>query len=119
MKHGLARNLRNNSTDAERKLWCLLRNRQLGGFRFRRQQPIGPYIVDFFCPTAKLIVELDGSQHGEEENLLRDEARTKWLQSRGYRVVRFVNADVLRNPEIVADAIGNFVQQSVKTPPSP
>ena len=111
MKRDLARSLRSNATDAERKLWSLSRNKQLGGLRFRRQQPIGPYIVDFFCPAAKLVVELDGSQHGEEENLTYDEARTKWLNSRGYRVVRFVNADVLRNPEIVADAIGNFMQQ--------
>ena len=110
MKHGLARSLRNNPTDAERKLWLLLRSKQLGGFKFRRQQPIGPYVVDFFCPMAKLIVELDGSQHGEADKLQYDEDRTMWLSSRGYHVVRFVNADVLRNPEIVADAIGNYLR---------
>ncbi|HEY5048894.1 MAG TPA: DUF559 domain-containing protein [Rhizomicrobium sp.] len=114
MRYDFARDLRNNATDAERKLWRLLRNRQLGGFRFRRQQPIGPYIVDFFCPQAQLVIELDGSQHGEEKNVSYDEARTEWLASRGYRVARFVNVDVLKNPQTVADAIGNFLQQSLE-----
>jgi very-short-patch-repair endonuclease len=111
MKTEFARSLRSNPTDAERKLWRLLRDKQLGGVRSRRQQPIGPYVVDFVCPEARLVVELDGSQHGEEENAKYDEARTAWLESRGYRVVRFVNRDMLKSPETVADAIGNFLRK--------
>ncbi|MGH6988563.1 MAG: endonuclease domain-containing protein [Stellaceae bacterium] len=90
-----AHRLRSDPTDAEKRIWLYLRNKQLGGFRFRRQQPIGPYIVDFFCPHAKLIIEIDGGQHSPE----RDDKRTQWLESRGYRVVRFWNNDVLGNTE--------------------
>lgn len=85
-----ARELRWNMTDAERKLWAALRRRQILGYRFRRQQPIGPYIADFFCPEAKLIIEVDGSQHGEELQALDDKRRTEWLEKNGYRVLRFL-----------------------------
>ena len=91
-----ARELRQSPTDAEICLWSRLRRRQLGGFRFRRQQPIGPYIVDFFCPEARLIVEVDGGQHA---NSAADEIRTRWIEERGYRVIRFWNNDVLGNTE--------------------
>src|SRR5437870_7614479 len=84
-----ARELRLNATECERKLWALLRKKQFAGLRFRRQQPLGPYIADFFCSAAKLIVEPDGSQHGLDENIAYDEARTAWLTVRGYRVLRF------------------------------
>ena len=92
-----ARDLRKTMTDAERRLWSRLRQKQLDGFRFRRQQPIGPYIVDFFCPEAALIIEVDGGQHASTE--AEDEARTRWLAARGYRVMRFWNNDVLGNIE--------------------
>jgi very-short-patch-repair endonuclease len=104
-KHIFAKSLRTNATDAERILWSLLRTRQLGGLRFRRQQPIGPYIVDFFCPSAKLIVELDGSQHGTDQAVSYDDDRTRFLQARGYRVLRFWNADVMKNRDSVMEAI--------------
>ena len=78
----LAQKLRKSSTDAERRLWSRLRQKQLDGFRFRRQQPIGPYVVDFFCSEAKLIVELDGGQHAIAVE--QDANRTLWLEARGY-----------------------------------
>ena len=81
-----AKQLRRNSTDAEQMLWRHVRNRQLGGHRFRRQQPIGPYIADFVCLDKKLIVEVDGGQHAERVD--RDEKRTGWLELQGFRVLR-------------------------------
>jgi very-short-patch-repair endonuclease len=95
MPHPRARHLRKNQTDAERALWSHLRLRQIEGFRFRRQQSIGPYIVDFFCPEAKLIVEVDGGQHADR--IEEDTERTEWLEFRGYKVVRYWNNEVLRN----------------------
>ena len=92
-----ARELRKRLTDAEQRLWTRLRQKQLDGFRFRRQQPIGPYIVDFFCPEVSLILEIDGGQHASTE--VRDASRTDWLEARGYRVMRFWNNDVLGNTE--------------------
>jgi very-short-patch-repair endonuclease len=97
-----ARRLRRGLTDAERKLWGLLRDRRLQGLKFRRQVPIGPYIADFVCQSAKLIVEADGSQHAENK---RDAKRDAWLASRRYIVVRFWNHDILRQPRIVLDTI--------------
>jgi len=90
-------------TDAERKLWNTLRNRQFGEYKFRRQVPIGPYVVDFVCFEEKLIIEVDGGQHAEEFE--RDAARTEWLEAEGYRVVRFWNNDVLGNTDGVIRAI--------------
>jgi adenine-specific DNA-methyltransferase len=93
-------------------MWSLLRRRQLQELRFRRQQPIGPYIVDFFCPAAKLIVELDGGQHGEDEAVIYDLARTEWLEAQGYRVLRFWNLDFLKNPEVVLEGIWRAILES-------
>jgi very-short-patch-repair endonuclease len=92
-------------TDGERKLWWLLRRKQLSGFRFRRQATIGRYIADFFCPQAKLIIELDGAPHADEERGYRDLERTRWLEARGYRVIRFWNVDVFKHPVEVTEAI--------------
>ena len=98
-----ARNLRRDSTVAERAFWKQVRDRQLGGHRFRRQVPVGPYIVDFVCPPAKLVVELDGGQH--QEHTAADERRMQWLESEGYRVLRVWNNDVLGNMEEVLAAV--------------
>ena len=98
-----ARSLRTNQTDAERKLWAALRRRQIEGHRFRRQHPIGPFIVDFVCLAEKLVVEVDGSQHFE--NRAQDSDRTAWLESRGYRVLRFWNNEVFANIDGVAETI--------------
>jgi very-short-patch-repair endonuclease len=94
--------LRKEPTPAERKLWALLRNDQLG-VTFRRQHAIGPYIPDFCSPKAKLIIELDGSQHLEQEEY--DQERTKYLEEQGYKVIRFWNNDVLKDIEGVILAI--------------
>ena len=98
-----ARNLRAAQTDAEKALWFRIRNRRLQGWKFRRQHEIDQYIVDFLCPDAALIVELDGGQHGEQ--VAYDEARTRKLQNMGYRVLRFWNNDVLKNLDSVLEVI--------------
>ena len=90
-----ARKLRSQSTDAERLLWSKLRSRQVDGWKFRRQVPLGRYIVDFLCEDARLIVELDGGQHSEA--LAYDANRTEWLNEKGYRLVRFWNNEALNN----------------------
>ncbi len=97
----VARRLRVNMTDAELVLWKALRNRQLDEFKFRRQHPIGPYVLDFFCEDHKLAVEIDGGQHTEE----KDAARTAWLAERGIRILRFWNNDVLSNLSGVLETI--------------
>jgi very-short-patch-repair endonuclease len=85
--------------EAERHLWQVIRKPGIGGLRFRRQTPVGPYIVDFFCPEHRLIVELDGGQHGEANHVSRDMERDAWLRDQGYRVVRVWNNDVIENVE--------------------
>jgi len=92
-KTQLAKKLRKNQTEAERRLWYHLRSKQIGGYKFRRQQPIGPYIVDFVCFNRNLIIEVDGGQHSTKK--VNDLERDAWLQSRGYNVVRFWNTDVI------------------------
>src|SRR5579883_863002 len=93
----LARKLRRNSTDAELRLWHALKNRQLSGFKFRRQAPFGPFIADFLCVDAKLIVEVDGGQHAIQTE--QDRERSQYFAANGYRVSRFWNNDVLQNLE--------------------
>ena len=95
----LARNLRKNATIQERRLWNLLKNRQFYNLKFKRQQPIGDYIVDFICKEAKIIIEIDGGQHNEPENIDYDTARTKYLNNLGYKVVRFWNNEIYENIE--------------------
>jgi very-short-patch-repair endonuclease len=97
-----ARVMRGAPTDAELRLWRLLRDGRLNGIKFRRQVPVGPYIVDFLCVGAKLIVEADGSQHAESH---RDTVRDAYLASQGWRVLRFWNNEVLRNREGVLETI--------------
>ena len=98
-----ARLLRRDQTDAERKLWARLRDRQLQGAKFRRQHPLAPYIVDFCCPETKLVIELDGGQHATRHEI--DATRTAFLHTKGYRVLRFWNNDVLANMEGVLHRI--------------
>jgi adenine-specific DNA-methyltransferase len=90
-------------TPAERILWHRLRNRQVFGHKFRRQHPVGPYIVDFCCPVLKLVIEIDGDSHAD--SVQRDAERTAFLQENGCRVIRFTNVDVHRNLRAVLDAI--------------
>jgi very-short-patch-repair endonuclease len=99
-----ARRLRREQTDAERRLWMRLRRHQLG-VQFRRQHPIGPYIVDFFCVERMMVVALDGGQHDDQR--ARDEARTQWLAAQGFRVLRFSDREALMQTEAVLSEIQN------------
>jgi very-short-patch-repair endonuclease len=119
LKFKLAACLRDSATDAERKLWSLLRSKQFAGLRFRRQQPIGCYIVDFYCSPAKLIIELDGEQHGEEGHARYDEIRTNWLLVHGYHVLRFSNVEFLKTPQIVLDGIAHVLDECAIPLPKP
>ncbi|MCX0423619.1 endonuclease domain-containing protein [Aeromonas veronii] len=96
-----AKRLRRDATQAEQKLWQQLRNRRLAGLKFRRQMPIGPYVVDFICLEQGLVIEVDGSQHGTLANQMHDEARTAYLNQQGFRVIRVWNNDVLSRMEVV------------------
>jgi len=105
MPNAFARSLRKHETNAERLLWRRLRELKKGNLHFRRQAPFGRYVVDFACHRAKVIVELDGDQHGADKQAEYDEERTKYLQSRGYRVLRFANWEVLKERQRVLDYI--------------
>jgi very-short-patch-repair endonuclease len=121
LRYDLAKTLRADATDAERRLWSLLCDSRIP-VRFRRQQPIGPYIADFFCSSARLVIELDGDQHGTNAAILRDGARSGFLTSRGYRVLRFPNHEVFRDPHLVLETILRAVHVSGAHPapdPSP
>ena len=95
-------------TDAERRLWSVLRARQLNGWKFRRQYPLGPYVLDFACFDAKVAVEVDGGQHATSNN---DAERTAWLEGEGWRVLRFWNNEVLENIEGVLGRISEVLRR--------
>jgi very-short-patch-repair endonuclease len=97
-----ARLLRRDAPTAERILWRALRNRSLGGFKFVRQEPIGPYFADFACREAKLAIEIDGATHSTPEEIAHDARRTVFLEDRGYRALRFTNGQIFENLEAVA-----------------
>ena len=101
-------------TDAETKLWSMLRNRRLGGMKFRRQRPVGRYFLDFYCVERRLAVEADGGQHFTELGRAHDERRTQDLQSMGMRVLRFTDREILLEPEWVEEQILSAI-----TAPSP
>ncbi|MBI2466731.1 MAG: endonuclease domain-containing protein [Candidatus Rokubacteria bacterium] len=103
-----ARQLRSSETDAERKLWWRLRGRQVLGAKFRRQHPVGPFIVDFCCPERALIAEVDGGQHATQADA--DRRRTAFLERQGYRVLRFWDNEVLRATEGVPQRIAEALQ---------
>jgi very-short-patch-repair endonuclease len=110
-----SKELRANSTDAERLLWSRVRAHRLFGFKFKRQQTIGRYIVDFACLDKKLIVELDGGQHADSES---DQQRDAWLRERGFRVLRFWNSDVLLNIDGVMEVVTRaLVHHPLPNPP--
>jgi len=115
---GLARKLRRRETDAERKLWSYIRDRQFLGLKFRRQVPVCGFVADFLCYEAKLIVELDGGQHSER--LGEDAARTRALSEAGFLVPRFWNNDVMANPDGVLTAISEafrLAQRNIEDSP--
>ncbi|MBA2467262.1 MAG: endonuclease domain-containing protein [Sphingomonas sp.] len=116
-----AKRLRRDPTDAERKLWSVLRSSQLRGATFRRQQPIGPFIADFVCQEHRLIIEADGGQH---QKSAADVRRTSFLEERGYRVMRFWNNDILSNLDGVAARIADAIStphpaRALRESPSP
>jgi very-short-patch-repair endonuclease len=113
-KTNLARLLRKNATAAERKLWKYLRSRGVQGFKFVRQEPIGPYIVDFVCRERRLIVEVDGGQHATDK---RDAIRDQWLANHRYRMLRFWNNEVMENIEGVWEMI--LLAATAERPPHP
>jgi very-short-patch-repair endonuclease len=112
-----ARQLRKNPTDAERALWGKLRLWQLDGIKFRRQQPLGRYIVDFVCLEKRLVVEVDGGQHAEDANY--DSDRDAWLREQGFVILRFWNNDVLKNIEGVMTVIVEKLRSTPFLNPSP
>jgi very-short-patch-repair endonuclease len=121
MANERARALRKSMSDAERKLWRGLRARRIDGARFRRQHPIGRYIVDFVCLEQRLVVEVDGGQHTEDEHIAADARRDRWLESEGYRVMRVSTTDVYNNVDGVLDTIWATLQEraSVRAKPHP
>jgi len=111
-----AKQLRHELTDCERLLWQHLRNRQLGGFKFRRQYPLPPYVLDFYCSELGLAIELDGGQHFSDEALHKDAERSRYLERYGVRVLRFSNREVLAQmPEVLAE----ILRQAEMTAPHP
>ena len=114
-----AKQMRQKMPDAEFRLWCELRNRGLSGLRFRRQHPMGAFIVDFFCPEKKLIIEIDGEQHAFEPNRRADLERTRWLESQGHLVVRFWTNEVMQDLDAVCEAILAASRRECGTSPLP
>jgi len=112
-----SRQLRENLTDAEKHLWAKVRMKQLRGRQFYRQKPIGDYIVDFYCPKAKLVIEVDGSQHFSDEVTSYDRIRDEYLSSLGLRVLRFTNTEVLTNTEGVLERISENMGEIPLSPP--
>jgi len=104
-------------TDAEKRLWYHLRAHRLLDLKFKRQKPIGPYIVDFACPALRLVIEIDGGQHSEEVEY--DRRRDIWLSKHGYTVLRFWNNEVMENVEGVLERIADAVRDQAPSPPSP
>ncbi len=107
-----ARELRRDQTEAEKVLWTILRSRQMEGFKFRRQEPIGSYIADFVNYERKIVIELDGGQHAMNEGQKRDQKRDQWFRDQGFRVLRFWDHEVLQN----SDSVLETIRQAMLTP---
>jgi len=110
-----AKELRQSETEAEQIIWSWLRAKKLKGVKFRRQEPIGTYVVDFVSFEKKLIIEIDGGQHNFAENKTNDDARTEWLESQGFRVIRFWNNEVASN----LDGVLTLIEEALAVPPLP
>ena len=111
-----AKQLRANATDTERLLWSRLRAGRLEELKFRRQEPIGQYIVDFICYEQRLVIECDGGQHMVQQE--KDRIRDAWLEQQGYRILRFWNNDILKHMELVLETILEACQRGQQPPPS-
>jgi very-short-patch-repair endonuclease len=105
IRRAAAKRLRANTTPHERMLWRALKELPVDGTHFRRQAPIGRYVVDFFCPAKRLIIEMDGGHHNDDETAKRDRDRQLWLEQEGYRVVRFWNSEITGNLTAVLERI--------------
>ena len=117
---GFARDLRREQTDAERRMWSILRDRRFDGLKFRRQVPVAGYVVDFYCMRAGIVVEHDGGQHLEPRQARYDRDRTAKLDEMGIKVIRFSDDEVLRFPEAVEQTLYNEIHLSQPSPrPSP
>lgn len=112
----IARKLRKGDTWAEQLLWRWLRDRRFSAYKFRRQHPMGPHTLDFFCHEAKLNLELDGSQHGHPAHAQADAERDRWLEERGIKVLRYWNGRLRREPQVVRDAIWQALQERAPKP---
>ncbi|WP_298244938.1 endonuclease domain-containing protein [uncultured Bradyrhizobium sp.] len=105
IRRAAAKRLRANTTPHERVLWRALKDLPMDGSHFRRQAPIGPYVVDFFCPAKRLIIELDGGHHNEDAMAKRDAERQRWLEDEGYHVIRFWNSEITADLIAVVERI--------------
>jgi very-short-patch-repair endonuclease len=108
-----AKRLRRAMTPAERKLWHALKGHRFQDLHIRRQVPMGPYVADFICHAAKIVIEVDGAQHGFDQHARRDRARDAWFEAQGYRVLRFRNGDVLTKLENVLETIFANIQSNL------
>ena len=113
-----ARSLRKDESHAEKRLWAQLRNRTLDGCKFVRQSPVGPYIADFLCREAKLVIEADGATHSKPAEIERDRARTRYLEAEGYRVLRFQNDEIINGMDDVLTVIRSALAHIPSPPPS-
>ncbi len=114
---GLCRNLRKNQTDAEKRLWAILRDSKLSGVKFRRQFSIDRYILDFYSPEYRLGIEADGGQHYEDKGRKRDEWRTRELSQLGVRILRFSDREILNNIEGIYEIIQKTIEEKKNDPP--
>jgi very-short-patch-repair endonuclease len=114
-----ARAMRAEPTDAERKLWKILRFKALGGYRFRRQRPVAGFILDFYCPANRLAVELDGGQHNDAPQAKYDQTRSAKLNKIGVRILRFWDDEILKHPEAVAEEILHALERTSPPPQLP
>ena len=105
-----ARSFRKNMTDAENRMWYFLRDRRLNGYKFVREIPFDSYIADFVCRAKKVIVEIDGAQHAEEQAIKYDKKRTEFLEKNGYKIIRFWNSEVFGDINVVLEAILAFLK---------
>ncbi len=112
-----AQKLRRDATEAEQILWVHIRKKQILGVQFYRQKPIGKYIADFYCPKAKLVIEVDGGQHFESTQEKSDQKRDAYFSSLGLEVLRVSNLDVFKNLDSVLDVIYEKVKNNLKSPP--
>jgi very-short-patch-repair endonuclease len=117
--HDRAKQLRQSATVSEQRMWNWLRNRSFSGFKFRRQVPVARYVLDFYCPSLKLGIELDGRQHDMIDVILHDDQRTTYLKARGIEVVRIENELLAKDAAMVEAVIEYAIAQRVKNRPSP